>query len=550
MGRRWKGGTTVRRELLAVALAAVVAVVIAQPGSSTRGQEGGILRISFSPNAGLDFLDPALSFSQAGWSLLEATCARLYTYPDKWSPTSFRLQPEAAAGYSRSADLKTYTFTLRRGFRFNNGEPVRASAFARAIDRVLQPVVQSPGAIFMRDIVGADDVLSGRAKTARGVVARGNTLVVRFNHPTPNFVARTTLPFFCAVPPWLPVSAEGLGAFPSAGPYYVKEYRANEGIQIRRNRFYGGERKVHLDGFDVNLRGGSPVELLKSIERGDADWGHMFGGVFATPGLDFEAKYGRNRSRFWVQPGLTLRMLAFNSARPLFRNNPRLRRAVNLALDRRALVESSYGPVLSRATDQLLPPGVPGFRDADVYPLEGELARAQKLARGHLRNAKAVLSVSNIAAVIETAQLVKEQLAKIGLRVEIVRHSGGDFGPELLANLTSPRAEWDIAFLLWTPNIRDAHEYLSLLLETRLQGGETLTRVRSRLASAALARAALLPKGRARDLAYAEVDAMIARDVAPVAVLSVLNEATIVSKRVGCMILRPALDLAVACLKE
>ena len=64
-----------------------------------------------------------------------------------------------------------------------------------------------------------------------------------------------------------------------------------------------------------------------------------------------------------------------------------------------------------------------------------------------------------------------------------------------------------MAFLLWTPNIRDAHEYLSLLLETRLWGGEKLTRVRSKLASAALARAARLPQGRARNLAYAKVDA-------------------------------------------
>ncbi len=539
-----------RRQLLAVALATVAAIVIAQPGSSARGQDGGILRVSVSSSAaGLDHLDPALSFSQAGWSLLEATCARLYTYPDKRSPRSFRLQPEVAAYYSVSADLKTYTFTLRRDFRFSNGEPVRASAFARAINRVLQPVVNSPGAIFVRDIVGAADVLSGRAESARGVVARGNTLVVRFERPAPNFVARTALPFFCAVPPWLPASAEGYSQFPSAGPYVVEEFRASDWIEIRRNRFYDGEREVHLDGFDVNLRGGNPVELLRSIERGDADWGHMFAGVFAAAGLDFEAKYGLN-GRFRVRPGLTLRLLAFNSSRPLFRNNPRLRQAVNFALDRRAHVASSYGPLLSRATDQLLPPDVPGFRDADVYPLGGDLGRARKLARGHLRNATAVLSVSAVAAAMETAQLVKEQLAKIGLRVQIETHPGGDFGAELLASLTRPRAEWDIAFLLWSPSIRDAHEHLSLLMETRLQGGETLTRVRSKLASAALARAARLPQGRARDLAFADVDAMIARDVAPVAVLGVLNEATIVSERVGCMVLRPALDLAVACRRD
>jgi peptide/nickel transport system substrate-binding protein len=533
--------------LATVVMAAVAAVVIAQPGSTTRGQEGGILRVSFSPQAGLDYVDPALSFLPPSWSLLEATCARLYTYPDKWSPKSFRLQSEVAAGHSVSADLKTYTFTLRRSFRFSNGEPVRANAFARAINRVLQPVVHSPGVIFMRDIVGADDVLAGREKTARGVVARGNTLFVRFKRPAPDFLARTTLPFFCAVPPWLPVSAEGLGEFPSAGPYYVKDYRAGEGIVIRRNRFYGGERKVHLEGFDVNLRGGTPPELLRSIDRGDADWGYMVAGVFMTPGLDFRAKYGLNKSRFWMWPGLTVRMLAFNSSRPLFRNNPRLRRAVNFALDRRAIVASTFGPVPFRVTDQLLPPGVPGFRDAKIYPLEGNLERARKLARGRLRGAKAVLYVESFPPAVATAQLVKKQLAKIGLEVEIETQAGG---AEYQAQLSDPGAEWDIAFVFHLPSIPDAHTYLSFPLETRLQGGETLTRVRSRLASAVLARAARLPAGPVRNRAYAEVDQMIVRDVAPVAVLAVYKEATIVSERVACMVLRPALDLAVACLKN
>ena len=128
----------------------VGSAVLVRAGSTTPGQDGGILHVSFSPAAPLDYVDPALSFSAPGWSLLDATCARLYTNPDKASPGSFRLEPEVAAGYSVSNDLKTYTFTLRRGFRFSNGEPVRASAFARAINRVLDPFVQSRGADFMR----------------------------------------------------------------------------------------------------------------------------------------------------------------------------------------------------------------------------------------------------------------------------------------------------------------------------------------------------------------------------------------------------------------
>jgi len=536
-----------RRHLLLALLALVVgSAVLAQTGSSARGQEGGIFRVGLPTNFGLD-TDPALSFSPAVWPLLEVTCARLYTYPDEKSPGSFRLQPEVASGYARSEDLRTYTFTLRRSFHFSNGEPVRASAFKRAINRAL--MVNSLGAeYFMRDIVGADDVLAGKRKTARGVVARGNTLVVRFTRPAPDFPARTALPFFCAVPPWLPESREGLDRFPSAGPYYVQEYRPMERIKIRRNPYYGGDRKIHLEGFDLDLQGGNLVELLRRIDRGDFDWGPVPGGIFATPGLDFEAKYGRNKSRYWVRPGLTPRLFVFNSSRALFRSNPRLRQAVNFALDRRSLVASSYGPVLNTPTDRLVPHSVPGFGDANVYPFEGDLERARKLARGQLRSGKAVLRVSTFPPLIETAQLVKKQLAQIGLEIEIevgTLAATADY----LAELTRHEAEWDIAFVLWTPNIPDAHTYLNLLLETQLQGGETVTRVHER-ARAALARAARLPQGRARNLAYAEVDELIARDVAPAAALSVLNEATLVSDRVGCLVLRPALDLAVACLRE
>ena len=96
------------------------------------------MRIAFSPVSGLDYVDPALSFTQPGWSLLDATCARLMTYPDKPPPAGFRLQPEVAAGYRVSNDLKTYTFTLRKGFRFSNGAAVRANAFARAIERLVR----------------------------------------------------------------------------------------------------------------------------------------------------------------------------------------------------------------------------------------------------------------------------------------------------------------------------------------------------------------------------------------------------------------------------
>ena len=540
-----------RRHVLIVLLALLLGgAALAQPGASAR-QDGGIFRVVYSPAAGLDFLDPALAFTQPAWSLLDTTCARLYTYPDEPSPASFRVVPEVAASYDVSPDFKTYTFRLRTGFRFSDGKPVHANAFAQAINRVLAPV-DSPGWIYVRDIVGAADVHAGRRSTASGVVARGNTLVVRFSRAVPDFVATTTLPYFCAVPPGLQPSQEGVGVVPSAGPYHVTEYRRGERVEIRRNPYYGGERKIQLDGFDVNLRGGSPTDQIRSIDRGDADWGHSLASIFMDPTLNLEGKYGINLSRFFVKQGLTLRLLALNSERPLFRHNPKLRRAVNFALDRSALLPNAGGPIAARPTDQLLPYVIPGFRDSAIYPLEGaDLAKARELAGGRLQGKKAILLTTDFFLPKQAAQLAAQQLAKLGLQIEIKTIPDHIASTEYLEKLTAPGAEWDIALVLWTPNIPNAYAYLHLLVESQQLGGETLTRVRSKLLRTALQRAVRLPQGRERNQAYAAIDAMLARDVAPVAPLNVVNEVTLVSDRVAprCVVLRPVLDLAVACLK-
>jgi peptide/nickel transport system substrate-binding protein len=539
---------------IALAVGACALAVFVQTGASARGQEGGVLKITFSPAAGPGTLDPALEFTQPGWALLDATCARLMSYPDKPVPEAYRLQPEVAAGYKVSSDLKTYTFTLRSGFRFSDGSPVRASAFAQAINRGLSPVSHAPGAMHMRDIVGAAEVLDGKRQTPRGVVARGNTLIVRFKKPAPDFPARTAMPFFCAVPPNLPPSEEGAILVPSAGPYYFREHRPDERVVIRRNPHYGGARKVHLEGFDVDLRGGSPTEMIRRVERDEADWGHMLAGVyFGDPTLNLIARYGINKpgGEFHIKPGLTLRMLAFNASRPLFRNNPKLRRAINFALDRRELATTGGGIHGQVETDQYLPPSVPGFSDADVYPLAGpDLARARALARGNLRGGRVELLVTDFQLAVQSAQLVKQQLARIGLEVVINKTPVHIATAAYLEKLASRHERWDMALVLWTPSIPEPHAYLNQLLESQILDGRTLTRFRSTEASNALQRAAGGATGNMRSEAYAELDELLAGRYAPLAAVGAMNEVTLVSNRVGCIVLRPVLDLAVACLEN
>jgi peptide/nickel transport system substrate-binding protein len=542
------------RGLLSAAIAVVAlttgSALSARP-SSTAVRDGGIFRISLPVQSGLDNMDPALSFTAPGWALLDTVCARLMAYPDKRPPAGLRLQPEvASAPPTVSRDLKIFTFKLRRGFRFSDGSPVRASAFAHAINRTLAPSMKSPGALFTRHIVGARDVLAGKRRTARGVVARGDTLIVRFTRAAPDFPALTTLPFFCAVPPTLPVDAEGIAVFASAGPYRVTDYRPGERVVIRRNRFYGGSRPHHVDGFDVDLRAPSPEEPIRRIERGEADWTTNLMPVFLNPALGLVAKYGINRSRFFSRPGLALRMFALNSSRPLFRDNPALRKAVNFALDRQTLQASGGGPLAGRLTDQYIPPLVPGFRDGDVYPLRrADPERARELARGNLRGGKAIFYTGNFGFPLAVAQLAKQQLETIGLEIEIKPLPVHTASATYLDLLAKPRAKWDIALVVWTPNVPDAQAYLNLLLDSHHVGGTNVAGFTSAAYDGALRRAASVPQARQRRLAYGSLDVRLARNAAPSAALTVLNEPTFVSDRVGCIVLRPALVLTAVCLK-
>ena len=233
-----------RRWMIGIAVGVMALGIGAGSGAGgSDARKGGIFRISLAIGSGIDSLDPALEYTAPGWHLLDTTCARLMTYPDKPVREAFRLVPEVATGFpKRSRDLRTYTFTLRKGFRFSDGKPVRATAFARAINRALAPEASSPWASQLRDVVGADDVLAGRSRTATGVVARGNTLTVRFTQPVTDFATRTAMPFMCAVPPTLPPDREGWTVIAAAGPYHVVGYRPNEAVTIRRNPFYRGTR--------------------------------------------------------------------------------------------------------------------------------------------------------------------------------------------------------------------------------------------------------------------------------------------------------------------
>src|SRR2546428_8942936 len=102
------------------------AAVAARTSRHTGIKEGGTLRLNMS-SSDIQSIDPGIDYEFLGWPLEFATCLKLVNYPDKPGKAGTVLVPEAAKTMPTiSADGKTYTFTIRPGFKFNTGETVTA----------------------------------------------------------------------------------------------------------------------------------------------------------------------------------------------------------------------------------------------------------------------------------------------------------------------------------------------------------------------------------------------------------------------------------------
>ncbi len=123
----------------------------------------------------------------------------------------------------------------------------------------------------------------------------------------------------------------------------------------------------------------------------------------------------------------------FNTHRGPF-TDPRLRRAVNYAIDRPELAQDIGFGQTGRPTDQYIPPDFPGFDDAEVYPLDGpDLAAARRLAGDERHHA--VLYTCDFPGCIRNAQILRSNLDAIGIDLEVQQFPGRRFferiaGPE------------------------------------------------------------------------------------------------------------------------
>jgi peptide/nickel transport system substrate-binding protein len=292
---------------------------------------------------------------------------------------------------------------------------------------------------------------------------------------------------------------------------------------------------------------------VAAIEAGRADFLELHPpgdpGVSAAVERRLADRYGprstaarAGRQQLFTQPEPNIYYFAFNTRRGPFAD-PRLRRAVNFAIDRRALALHTGLGELGRPTDQYITPGLPGFEDAAIYPLGGpDLQTARRLAGSTRR--QAVLYTCDLPGCSRHGQILKSNLSAIGIELQVREFPI----PEHFERLARPGEPFDIAYMNWFFDYADPFSYINLqFADEGLSFGlfEDPPWQRRMDAVARLS-------GHARIRAYARLDRELAKVAAPAAPFATGTTTYFLSARMGCQVLHPiyGLDLAALCVRR
>jgi peptide/nickel transport system substrate-binding protein len=518
--------------LVGLACAMFAATVLltsqASAGPLSKGAlKGGTLRVNLH-DSDFEFTDPGLAYDTLVWSMLYTTQMLLVNFPEKSGQAGSVLYPEAATAFPAVSNSgKTYTFHIRPGLKFSDGSPVTAASYQRAWERNLSPKMGSPVGVndkFQNVIVGGNAFLDGKAQKISGITAKGLTLTFHLAKPNPTFTSYLSMQWFGAVKPNMAYTTSGISVYPSAGPYYIQSREVGKSLVEMRNPYYKGSRPSNPDKIVWNMNTDQDQGLLQ-VKAGQAYIDA--GGPPRTAYASLAKQYGVNKSRFFIGGTSCIVYWALNTTRPPF-NSLKARRAVNWAIDRPALVRL-FGKLGAKRSDQILVPGVPGYKPYNLYAFRGANPAKAKAIDPSLSGKTATIFHTTTSAGVNQAQIVAFNLSKIGMKTIDKPVPGGIY----FKTLGTKGVDMDIAWDGWCADYFDPFDYINVNLDGRsIQDANNVNvaYLNSPKLNKLMDEAANLT-GNARAKAYQQLDYTIMKDYAPWVPFAIANDGFLVSSR-------------------
>ncbi len=329
-------------------LASVIAVYILPPPADKSPADRNALNLyGVDPHT----LDPALSGDATSHEYIIQIFSGLVKLD-----SNLEVVPDIATGWDISECGLVYTFYLNPDVYFHDGKELNAQDFKDSWERACHPDTGSQTApLYLGDIQGASEVISGDAETINGVrVVDEHTLEVTIEEPKSYFLYKLTYPTAFAVDTQTAVGSDWWRSdINGTGPFRLASWREGSRLELERNdRYYG--TVADLEKVVYHLWAGVVMELY---EKGQID--------VASVGVSYIDKVRDERNVFYQDlvetTKLSLMYIGFDFTTEPF-DDPLVRQALARAIDKDRLIQLVFKETVKKAGG-VLPPGMPGFND-------------------------------------------------------------------------------------------------------------------------------------------------------------------------------------------
>ncbi|MCD0443933.1 ABC transporter substrate-binding protein [Glycomyces sp. A-F 0318] len=323
-------------------------------------------------NADFSYLDPARGFD-GGVNAFYRLVYRGLTMQaagDAEDPNA--IVPDMAESLgTASEDGLTWTYTLKDGLKFDNGDPITSAEVAFGISRAWDPEI-GIGSPWLKNTVEAPEDYLGPYQSGEhpGIETPDEgTLVFHLKTPFPEFDNVLAQPNAVPFPVGSGAGDEFINDIVASGPYTLDTYTPGSLIKLVRNEHWDAEtdevRKAYPDAweFEIGLDGATIDERLMAGQGSDVNAisGRIQAATLArvqTPEL---------QDRLVTSPAYCTTYMGMNTTKAPF-DQVEVRQAMNWAIDRTSLQTASGGNQLADPATTIIPEAVSGHKDFDLYP--------------------------------------------------------------------------------------------------------------------------------------------------------------------------------------
>ena len=371
------------------------------------------------------------------------------------------LRYAAAETWTLADDGITYTFALRRDARWSNGDPVTAADFVYSFRRLVNPDTAALYTLSVMDIANAAGIVSGELAldTLGAEAVEPYVLKITLEQPVPYFVN------LLAHPSTFPVHRGSIeehgdqharaGNLVSNGAYRLASWEIGSFIEIERNEHYWDNANTAID----RVRHYVTPEPMVELNRYRAGELHI---TRTIPPEMFQRMQEDRPDEVRVSPALGVYFFGFNLSKPEFADNPKLRAALSMAIDRETIVKLVGRG--ERPAYSWVPPGTANYEPEEFtwsdLLLEERHRRAQQLYREAGFSADKPFRTTlryNTHETHKQVALAIQAMWKtvLGMEVELINE---EF-QVLLSNVNLKNT--DIFRLNWDGDYNDAHTFLN-----------------------------------------------------------------------------------------